>query len=57
MGTFIFMRSYSACVCLYVQDLMGGKTVFPALSVDLEVVLNLYSLDLGNQDSISTPTL
>lgn len=49
--------SYSVCVWLYVQDLVGGMAVFPALFVDLGVVLNLYSPDLGNQDSISTLAL
>lgn len=51
------MVSYSVCVWLYVQDLVGSKAVFPELFVGLEVVLNLYSPDLGNQDSISTLTL
>lgn len=36
---------------------MDGKPVLPALFVDMEVVLGLYSLDLGNLDSISTLTL
>lgn len=49
--------SYSVCVWVYIQDLVGGKAVFPELFVGLGVVLNLYSPDLGNQDSISTPTL
>lgn len=51
------MVSYSVCVGLYVQDLVGGKAVFPELFVGLGVVSNLYSLDLGSQDSISTLTL
>lgn len=51
------MVSYSVCVLGYIQDLVGGKAVFPELFVGLGVVLNLYSPDLGNQDSISTPTL
>lgn len=51
------MVSYSVCVWVYVQDLVGGKAVFPVQIVGLGVVLNLYSLDLDNQDSISTLTL
>ena len=51
------MVSYSVCVWLYVQDLVVGMAVFPELFVGLGVVLNLYSLDLGIQDSISTLTL
>lgn len=50
------MVSYSVCVWLYVQDLVVGMAVFPELFVGLEVVLNLYSLDLGIQDSISILT-
>lgn len=48
---------YSVCVLLYVQDLAGGRAVFLKLFVGEGAVLNLYSLDLGIQDSISTPTL
>lgn len=51
------MVTYSVCVLLYVQDLMGGKAVFPELFVGLGLVLNLCSLDPGNRDSISTLTL
>lgn len=47
---------YSECV-LYVQDLAGGRAVFLELFAGVGVVLNLYSLDLGIQDSISTPAL
>lgn len=51
------MVSYSVCVWLYVQDSARSMVVFRELFVGVGVALNLYSLDLGIQDSISTPTL
>lgn len=48
--------SYSVCVWVSIQDLVGGKTMLPALFADLWVALNPYSWDLCTQDSISTLT-
>lgn len=51
------MLSYSDCVWLYTQDFVWSKAVFQELFVGVGEVLDLYSPDLGNQDSISTLTL
>lgn len=51
------MASYSVCVWLHVQGLVNGKAVLLELFAGKKAASNLYSRDLGNQDSISTLTL
>lgn len=50
------LASYSACVWLYVLDLVLGEAAFAALSAAAEAALYLYSPNHGIQDSTSTPT-